>query len=240
MPYKGKKIFVVMPAYNAARTLEATFRDIPKDWIDKVILVDDCSSDKTIEVAKKLNIDIVVHPKNRGYGGNQKTCYKTARELGADLMIMVHPDHQYDPKFIPEFIKANVDEGYLAIFGSRMINRAGAIAGGMPKWKFFSNIFLTKLSNLILRTNFTELHSGFRAYDKKVFDLIDIEKNSDNFVFDTQIIIQMVAKNIKIKEVPITTRYFPEASQVGLGQGITYGLSILGNLFLYKTKLRKF
>lgn len=229
-----------MPAYNAEKTLRATYNDLPMDLVDKVILVDDCSADKTVVLAKQLGLETIVHERNRGYGGNQKTCYKTALALGADIMVMVHPDHQYDPKLVPEFVKTMLNGNYLAVFGSRMINRQDALAGGMPQWKFFFNILLTKIANLFLGTSFTELHSGFRAYDKKVFELIDIEKNSDNFVFDTQIIIQLAAQKIKIKEIPISTRYFPEASQIGLRSSINYGLGILYNIFLYKTGLRKF
>lgn len=229
-----------MPAYNAEKTLRATYHDLPMDLVDKVILVDDCSADKTVEVAKRLGLEVVVHQRNRGYGGNQKTCYKTALALGGDIIVMVHPDHQYDPKLVPELVKTMVDGGCLAIFGSRMINKKDALAGGMPKWKFVFNILLTKIANFFLKTNFTELHSGFRAYDKKIFDLIDIEGNSDNFVFDTQIIIQLAAQGVKIKEISISTRYFPEASQIGLKASINYGLGILYNIFLYKTGLRKF
>ncbi len=238
--YKDRKIFVVMPAYNAEKTLGATYRDLPHDLIDEIILVDDCSTDQTVAVAKQLGLRAIVHQRNQGYGGNQKTCYRAARDLGADIIVMVHPDHQYDPKLVPEFVKTMVDEGHLAVFGSRMINKKNALAGGMPKWKFFFNILLTKIANFFLKTDFTELHSGFRAYDKKIFDLIDIEKNSDNFIFDTQIIIQLVAQGVKVKEIPISTRYFPEASQIGIRASIHYGLGILKNLLLYKTKLKKF
>ncbi|KKU49293.1 hypothetical protein A3H10_01755 [Candidatus Uhrbacteria bacterium RIFCSPLOWO2_12_FULL_46_10] len=240
MPYHNKKIIVVMPAYNAGKTLMKTYNDLPHEMIDEVILVDDASRDDTVEVAKTLPVHVVVHKKNRGYGGNQKTCYKTALERGADIMVMVHPDHQYDPKFIPEMIKTMVDDGYWAVFGSRMINRSDALAGGMPRWKFFFNIVLTKIGNFFLGTNLTEFHSGFRAYDRRVFEQIDIEMNSDDFVFDTQIIIQLAARGIKIKEIPITTRYFPESSQIGLWPSIKYGSEILYNIFLYKTGLRKF
>jgi len=229
-----------MPAYNAAKTLVNTYSDLPHDLVDQVILVDDCSQDNTVAIAKTLPIHVTVHPENRGYGGNQKTCYKTAVEMGGDVIIMVHPDHQYDPKFIPEFIKTMVDDNYLAVFGSRMINKRGALDGGMPKWKFIANIGLTKFANLFLGTSFTELHSGFRAYSRKIFDLIDIEKNSDDFIFDTQIIIQLIDKGVKIKEIPITTRYFPEASQISFKRSVEYGLGILKNIFLYKTGLRKF
>lgn len=229
-----------MPAYNAARTLEKTYRDLPMDIIDGVLLVDDYSSDNTIEIANKLGIKVIAHPENRGYGGNQKTCYKTAMAMGADIAVMVHPDHQYDPKFIPEMIKLMVDDDCLAVFGSRMKIRENALKGGMPKWKYFFNIILTKIGNFMLRTDLTEFHSGFRAYNTRIFKMIDINKNSDNFVFDTQIIIQLVSKGIKIKEIPISTRYFKEASQIKLGACLVYGLSLLSNLFLYKLKLKKF
>ena len=240
MPYKGKRVIVVMPAYNAEKTLVECYEALPKDWIDEVILVDDASSDKTVEVARSLPITVEVHPVNRGYGGNQKTCYRLAAERGADIMIMVHPDHQYDPKFIPEMIRCMVDEGCHAVFGSRMKVRKDALAGGMPWWKFICNIGLTKIGNVALRTDFTEFHSGFRAYDARVFDTIDIEKNSDNFVFDTQIIIQLVSEKFRITEIPISTRYFDSASQIGFVPSVKYGLGILYNLFLYRTGLRRF
>jgi hypothetical protein len=153
---------------------------------------------------------------------------------------MVHPDHQYDPKFIPEMVKAVADEGFKAVFGSRMMVKKNALAGGMPKWKFYANIILTKIGNLFLGTKLTEFHSGFRAYHKSIFEQIDISKNSNDFVFDTQIIIQLVSKGITLKEIPISTRYFPEASQIKLWPSIRYGISILYNLFLFKTGLRKF
>ncbi len=240
MLYHGKKIAVVLPAYNAEKTLESCYEALPKDWIDLVILVDDASKDRTFEIAQSLPIISYRHEQNRGYGGNQKTCYKLARQHGADVVVMVHPDHQYDPKFIPELIRGVVDENYKAVFGSRMMIRENALKGGMPIWKFVANIILTKISNLILRTELTEFHSGFRAYDCSVFDIIDIENNSDNFVFDTQIIIQLADKGIKIKEIPISTRYFPQASQIGFIASVRYGLSILYNLFLYKTKLKRY
>lgn len=238
--YQGKRITVVMPAYNAAKTLVACYEAIPKAWVDEVILVDDASGDNTVEVAGTLPIIVARHEQNRGYGGNQKTCYKLALEHGANVAIMVHPDHQYDPSFIPQMIRLVVDEGVPAVFGSRMMTPGGALAGGMPKWKYFVNILLTKIGNLVLGTNLTELHSGFRAYRMDVFRQIGIENNSDDFVFDTQIIIQLVAHHIPIREIPITTRYFKESSQVGLLQGIPYGLGILWSLFLYKTGLRRF
>src|SRR3989338_939059 len=240
MPYKDKRIAVIMPAYNAAKTLVACYEAIPKDWADVVILVDDASSDNTVDEARSLPIVVVRHDQNLGYGGNQKNCYKTAIKYGADVVVMVHPDHQYDPSFIPEMIRLIVDEGVAAVFGSRMMTPGGALAGGMPKWKYFVNILLTKIGNFVLGTRLTELHSGFRAYRTDIFREIDIERNSDSFVFDTQIIIQLVAHKIGIWEIPITTRYFKESSQVCFSQGIPYGLGILWSLFLYKTGLRKF
>ena len=240
MPYKGKRIAVVMPAYNAAKTLIPCYEAIPKDWVDLVILVDDASSDNTVEIARTLPIIVERHELNRGYGGNQKTCYRLALKHGADVAIMVHPDHQYDPSFIPEMIQLIVDSGVPAVFGSRMMTSGGALKGGMPRWKYLVNILLTKIGNIVLGTKLTELHSGFRAYSTDIFKQINIERNSDDFVFDTQIIIQLVAHRIAIWEIPITTRYFKESSQVGFAQGIPYGLGIIYNLFLYKSGLRKF
>ena len=240
MPYHGKKIAVVMPAYNAAKTLKTCYEALPLDIIDDVILVDDHSRDETVAVARTLPLHVVVHPHNRGYGGNQKTCYRVARERGADVAIMVHPDHQYDPRFIPEMVRLVVDGGYRAVFGSRMMVRRNALQGGMPKWKYFFNIWLTKIGNFVLGTDLTEFHSGFRAYDTGVFEEFDIEKNSDNFIFDTQIIIQLAARRIPIREIPISTRYFKEASQIRLWPSIQYGCGILWNLFLYKTGLRRY
>lgn len=238
--YNEKKIVVVMPAYNAERTLVKCYHDIPEGLADVVILVDDCSKDRTVEVAKSLPIHVYVHERNLGYGGNQKTCYTKALEHGADVVIMLHPDHQYDPKFIPIMIDEIVNKGHKVVFGSRMLNRANALEGGMPLWKYFFNIVLTKIGNAFLGTRLSEFHSGFRAYAADVFDRIDINKNSNNFVFDTQVIIQLAKQGIAIKEIPITTRYFPEASQIGVIPSIRYGFGILYNLLLYKTGLRKY
>ena len=240
MPYKGKRIAVVMPAYNAAKTLRATYEDLPLDIVDVVILVDDASVDNTVDIAKTLPIIVDQHSINRGYGGNQKTCYARALNEGADIIVMVHPDHQYDPTMIPEMIRIMVDSEYWAVFGSRMMKREHALAGGMPRWKYMFNILLTQIGNRVLGTHLTELHSGFRAYDRRVFDAISIDRNSDNFIFDTQIIIQLVQEGIAIKEIPIATRYFPEASQIRLKACIRYGCGILYNLFLYKAGLRKY
>lgn len=229
----SKKIIAVLPAYNAAKTLERTVNDISKAIVDEIILVDDASQDQTIEVARSLGLKVFVHPKNLGYGGNQKTCYQEALKLGADIVVMVHPDHQYDPTAIPELIKPLINEQCDAVFGSRMINKKNALKGGMPWWKFWANIFLTKIENLILGLKLTEYHSGFRAYSKKVLETLPLEKNSDDFVFDTEIIIQLKVNNFKIREIPIITRYFPEASMVGLVRSLKYGVSIILVLIEY-------
>lgn len=228
----NKKIIVVLPAYNAARTLEKTLFAIPKDWVDDIILVDDASWDNTAEASKKLGLRTLTHKVNLGYGGNQKTCYKESLRLGADIAIMVHPDFQYDPSFIPEMIQPIVRGECDAVFGSRMYVRRNALLGGMPYWKFIANIFLTWLENLVLKMNLTEYHSGFRAYSRKVLEL-PLSLNSNDFVFDTEIIVQMKAANMKIKEIPITTRYFAEASMIGFGRSLKYGLGILNVLARY-------
>ena len=235
-----KKIVVVLPAYNAARTLGKTLFAVPKDWVDDIILVDDASGDDTVAVSKRLGLKTFVHKKNRGYGGNQKTCYQEALKLGADIAVMVHPDFQYDPSFIPEMIKPIAEWQCDAVFGSRMYVKRNALLGGMPYWKFIANIFLTWLENLVLGMDLTEYHSGFRAYGKKVLTL-PLDLNSDDFVFDTEIIVQMKIAKIKIKEIPITTRYFAEASMIGFWRSIQYGLAILNVLrkyILYKLRLR--
>lgn len=229
----GKKIIAVLPAYNAAKTLKMTFDAIPRDIVDDIVLVDDASRDNTVEVARSLGITTFVHPKNRGYGGNQKTCYQEALKLGGEIMVMVHPDFQYDPKFIPELVRPIAEGGVDAVFGSRMLVRSNALKGGMPYWKFIANILLTKLENLVLGMNLTEYHSGFRAYSKKVLATLPLELNSDDFVFDTEIIVQMKISGFRIKEIPISTRYFPEASMIGLWRSTQYGIGILNVLRKY-------
>ncbi|HEY6140541.1 MAG TPA: glycosyltransferase family 2 protein [Thermoanaerobaculia bacterium] len=234
MPLREKKVVAVLPAYNAERTLQATYDDIPKDWVDEILLVDDCSRDRTVELARQLPIRVVVHQKNRGYGGNQKTCYRTAMdEMDADIMVMVHPDHQYDPKIIPGLV-APLQRGECdAVFGSRMLG-GRPIEGGMPKWKYFANLFLTMVENATFYIFLSEYHSGFRAYSRRYLEAVDFEANSDDFVFDTEIIAQGVAKGMRIREVPIATRYFDEASQVGFMRGMRYGIEILKTMIFYK------
>ncbi|MBI2096556.1 MAG: glycosyltransferase family 2 protein [Candidatus Sungbacteria bacterium] len=231
----GKKIISVLPAYNAARTLRRTLDAIPRDWIDEVLLVDDASGDNTVEVARGLSLKVFVHPQNRGYGGNQKTCYQEALKLGADVVVMVHPDFQYDPTFIPQLIKPIARGEYDAVFGSRMLTPENALRGGMPYWKFVANKFLTVLENAVLGLHLSEYHSGFRAYSKQVLLAAPLEANSDDFVFDTEIIVQMKIAGFRIKEIPIATRYFKEASMIGFGRSLAYGIAILGVLRRYLT-----
>lgn len=235
----ARKIVVVMPAYNAARTLEACVAEVPREWVDEIILVDDASHDDTVEIANQLGLAVLRHHVNRGYGGNQKTCYREALERGADLVVMVHPDHQYDPKVIPELVAPLLDGRCEAVFGSRMLG-GRAREGGMPWWKYVANIALTKLENAFLGLDLTEYHSGFRAYSRRYLERVRFELNSDRFVFDTEIIVQAVAAGLRIREVPIATRYFPEASQIGFMASTRYGLSIvrvLGRYLLHRTGL---
>lgn len=236
----NKKIIAVLPAYRAEKTLEKTYHDIPKDWIDEIILVDDASQDKTVEIAKSLGLKVFCHTKNLGYGGNQKTCYKEALKAGANIVIMIHPDHQYDPKLVPQLLEPLIKDECDAVFGSRMLIKKNALKGGMPIWKFLANIFLTKVANFILKTNLSEYHSGFRAYSRKVLETIPFESNSNDFVFDTEIIIQLLHFDFKIKELPITTRYFKEASSINFLKSIKYGLAILKSLLKYKLHINGF
>jgi glycosyltransferase involved in cell wall biosynthesis len=234
MPLRPKKVVAVLPAYNAEKTLQATYDDIPKDWVDEILLVDDRSRDKTVELSRQLGIRTVVHKKNRGYGGNQKTCYRTALdEMGADIIVMVHPDHQYDPKIIPDLVGPLQRGDSDAVFGSRMLG-GRPIEGGMPKWKYWANLFLTMVENATFYVFLSEYHSGFRAYSRRFLETVNFEANSDDFVFDTEIIAQAVAKGLTIREVPIRTRYFDEASQISFRRSVRYGLEILKTMFFYK------
>jgi glycosyltransferase involved in cell wall biosynthesis len=233
MAEESKKVIVVMPAYNAAKTLERTLDDIPRDSIDSIILTDDASQDDTVRIAKRLGLKVIVHVVNKGYGANQKTCYKEALKLGADIMIMVHPDHQYDPTVIPQLIEPLLDGKCDAVFGSRMLG-GRPLEGGMPKWKYLANVFLTAVENATFYMYLTEYHSGLRAYSRKYLETVKFELNSDNFVFDSEIIAQGVIHNMRIQEIPIQTRYFPEASQIGFGRSVVYGMSILKTLIKFK------
>jgi glycosyltransferase involved in cell wall biosynthesis len=227
------KICVVMPAYNAERTLERTWRDLPHDGVDDVVVVDDASRDRTVEVARALGLHVLVHPANRGYGGNQKTCYREALARGAEIVAMVHPDHQYDPKEVPQLVAPLLRGECEAVFGSRMLG-GRPLEGGMPKWKYWANLFLTALANATFGVFLSEYHSGLRAYSRRYLESVELERNSDNFVFDTEIIAQGVAAGHRIREIPINTRYFPEASQIGFWKSVEYGFSVLGVLLRFK------
>jgi len=233
MSARAKKVVVVMPAYNAEKTLERTLDDIPRDWVDEIILVDDRSRDRTVEIARSLGLRVFVHEKNKGYGGNQKTCYREALRLGGDIMVMVHPDHQYDPTVIPQLIKPLLNDECDAVFGSRMLG-GRPLEGGMPKWKYLGNIFLTAMENAAFYMYLTEYHSGLRAYTRRYLETVKLELNSDDFVFDSQIIAQGVIHKMRIREIPIATRYFEEASRIGFLRSVVYGLSILKTLVKFK------
>jgi len=226
---KGKKIFIVLPAYNAARTLKFTLDEIPEEYRENVILVDDASRDNTVEVAKAAGLTVFVHERNKGYGGNQKTCYSQALKLGADLIVMLHPDHQYDAKVIPQMILPIVNGDADAVFGSRMLG-GRPLEGGMPWWKYIANVLLTAIANIIFRRYLTEIHSGFRAYSRRYLETVRFMENSDDFIFDTEIIAQGMMNNLTFQETPIETRYFPEASSINLRRSIVYGFGILSEL----------
>ncbi len=223
---KGMKVVVVMPAYNAAKTLHKTYREVDFDIVDQVILVDDASNDNTPEVAKQLGIQTIVHLANKGYGGNQKTCYRAALQTGADIVIMLHPDYQYTPKLIGPMAHLISTGLYDIVMGSRILPK-GAIAGGMPVYKYLANRILTFIENILLGQKLSEYHSGFRAFHWKVLETLPLEENSDNFVFDNQILAQAVHFNFKIGEISCPTMYFKEASSINLRRSIVYGLGVL-------------
>jgi glycosyltransferase involved in cell wall biosynthesis len=227
--YAGSpNVVVVMPAYNAARTLAKTHGDLPKGLVDRVILVDDASRDDTAAIGRQLGLDVIVHVQNKGYGGNQKTCYLEALRSGADIVVMVHPDNQYDATRIPSMIQPILDGKADMVLGSRLLSgRRATLKGGMPIWKYISNRFLTTVENLVLGTRLSEAHTGFRAYSRELLTTIPFLLNSDDFVFDSEVIAQAVAFGFKIAEVPVPTRYFPEASSVNFRRSVTYGLSTL-------------
>jgi glycosyltransferase involved in cell wall biosynthesis len=226
------KIIIVLPAYNAAKTLDRTLAEIPDEYRRDVILVDDASSDGTYDRAVNLGLTTFQHEKNRGYGGNQKTCYHHALEAGADIVVMLHPDHQYDASVIPRLISPIKNGEADAVFGSRMLG-GRPMEGGMPFWKYVANVFLTALANIVFRRYLSEIHSGFRAYSRKYLQRVRLEDNSDDFVFDTEIIAQGMACNLYFSEVPIVTRYFTEASSINFRRSVVYGFGVLGVLIRY-------
>jgi glycosyltransferase involved in cell wall biosynthesis len=221
----GKRIVVVLPAYNAAKTLEATVREIP-DVVDECILVDDHSSDDTAEVARRLGIVVEVHPKNRGYGGNQKTCYAKALAHGADVIVMLHPDYQYTPLLVTPLATMIAYGVYDVALGSRILG-GGALRGGMPLYKYIANRILTAFQNLMTGAKLSEYHSGFRAFSKEILRALPLEKNSDDFVFDNQFLAQAILRGARMGEISCPTKYFPEASSINFGRSSIYGLGVL-------------
>ncbi len=230
---KSHKVIAVMPAYNAAKTVKKTVDDIPPGVVDQIILVDDGSSDQTVKVAKKLGLKVVQHPMNRGYGGNQKTCYTFALSENADIIVMIHPDYQYDSSLTEEMIKPIIDGRYDIMLGSRIRTRKEALAGGMPAYKYVANRFLTLFENLLLGQNLSEYHTGFRAYSSKALKQLPFHRYSDDFVFDSQLLFGAIANDFRIGEVAVPVRYFKEASSINFIRSSIYGLSILRDLVIY-------
>src|SRR5713226_7741561 len=226
------KVVVVMPAYNAGRTLRMTYEELPKDTVSMVILVDDGSTDATLEIARQLGLEIFVHNRNYGYGANQKTCYAEALRAGADVVVMVHPDYQYDPRLVPQIIEPIVVGEADVVLGSRL-KSGSALAQGMPWWKFLANRVLTVLENRAFGLSLSEYHTGYRAFRREVLETVNFTANSDGFVFDQEIIGQVVAAGYRIAEIAVPTRYFPEASAASVSASVVYGLRILAMLFWY-------
>jgi glycosyltransferase involved in cell wall biosynthesis len=227
-PKRTQRVIAVMPAYNAEKTLAATVGDIPAGSVDEIILVDDGSKDRTVEIARAMGLTVLVHPQNRGYGGNQKTCYREALRRGADIVVMIHPDYQYDSRVIPHavgFLELGICD---VVCGSRIRSRDEALRGGMPVYKYLSNRILTVIENLALGQNLGDFHSGFRVYRREVLETIPFERNSDDFVFDTQFLVQAVRFGFRLGDVPVPVRYFDEASSINFRRSLKYGLSTLG------------
>jgi len=228
-----KKICVVLPAYNAERTLERTLREIPKDIVDDIVLVDDCSTDDTANVARKHKIFTVRHNRNIGYGGNQKTCYQLALDRGADLVIMLHPDYQYSPKLILPMASLLGSEFFDVVLGSRILG-VGALAGGMPLYKYVSNRVLTLIQNVLLSHKLSEYHTGYRGFTRQVLEDLPLARNSDDFVFDNEMLSQAIYRGFRIGEMSCPTSYFPEASSINFGRSVTYGLGVLKTMVAFR------
>lgn len=240
------KVIVVMPARQAAETLEATFSEIPQDAVDEVILVDDSSTDATVDLARSLKVDVVWHPHQVGYGGNQKTCYLEALQRGADVVVMLHPDGQYEPGLIPSMVQPILDGEADLVLGSRLLVPGWALAAGMPRWKFIANRFLTTIENRIMGTNLSEAHTGYRAYSRELLLTVPFLRNSLDFVFDSELLYQASYMGFRLKEVPARCRYFDDMSSVGFKTGVVYGLKTLWagfRLILHRNRIlpsRKF
>ena len=224
------KIIAVLPAYNAEKTLAATIADFPPGCVDEILLVDDGSTDRTVELAREMGLTVIVHPQNRGYGGNQKTCYRYALDHGADIVVMIHPDYQYDARVIPHAVGI-IELGICdVVLGNRVRSREEAVGSGMPWWKYVSNRGLTLIENLALGQNLGEFHSGFRVYRRSVLEIVPFERNSDDFVFDTQFLVQCVNFGFRLGDVPVPVRYFAEASSINFRRSTKYGLETLRTL----------
>jgi glycosyltransferase involved in cell wall biosynthesis len=233
LPRRRSKVIAVMPAYNAESTLAATVGDIPPGSVDEIILVDDGSRDRTVELARAMGLTVIVHEQNRGYGGNQKTCYREALAHGADIVVMIHPDYQYDSRLIPHavgIIEAGICD---VVLGSRIRSRAEAFAGGMPVYKYVANRILTLIENIALGQNLGDFHSGFRVYRRTVLETITFERNSDDFVFDSQLLAQAVHFNFRLGDIPVPVRYFAEASSINFRRSVRYGFGTLATLGRY-------
>jgi|TARA_Y100000294_G_scaffold49711_1_gene46866 glycosyltransferase involved in cell wall biosynthesis len=228
----NKKIVIIMPAYNVESTLEKTIASVPKGCVNEIILVNDCSNDRTVQIAEKLNLTVISHNKNKGYGGAQKTGYREAIRCGFDAVVLLHSDNQYDPALVPQFVSKIIDEKFDVVTGTRML-LGDVLSNGMPLWKYVPNRFLTWLENLVFRTNLTDYHNGYRAYSVAFLKQIPLEYLSEKFDFDTDIIIQAAIRKVRIAEISHSTRYNQENSQMSFGKGVWYGLSILLTISKY-------
>ncbi|MAI77359.1 MAG: glycosyl transferase family 2 [Deltaproteobacteria bacterium] len=224
--FHGKKIIVVMPAYNAGPTIEKTFKEIPLDLVDEVVVTDDASSDDTVEIARRLGLKLRLHAENRGYGGNQKTCYQAALDLGADVVVMLHPDYQYTPKLIPAMISMLTDGPYDVVLGSRILGGA-ALRGGMPLYKYVANRSLTAIQNILCGAKLSEYHTGYRAFTREVLIELPLLENSEDFVFDNQMLAQVIHRRFAIGEISCPAAYFEEASSINFSRSVQYGLGVL-------------
>lgn len=233
------RVIVVMPAYNAGKTLKKTVAEIDRSIVTEVILVDDGSRDDTVAVAKRLGLHTILHDKNRGYGGNQKTCYDAALRLKADIVVMLHPDYQYTPKLIPSMVALISSGLYPVVFGSRILGK-GAINGGMPRYKYVANRLLTLFQNIFLGQKLSEYHTGYRAYASNVLKSIPYQNNSDDFLFDNQMVAQIFSAGFEIAEITCPTKYFPEASSINFLRSVKYGLGVLGVSLQYRLHRWKF
>ena len=229
----NKRICVVLPAYNAAKTLERTFREIPLDIVDDIILTDDASSDETVALARGLGIPTLAHDRNRGYGANQKTCYHAALARGADIVVMLHPDYQYTPRLVTAMASMIASEQFDVVLGSRILG-VGALAGGMPVYKYISNRVLTLVENLLLRQKLSEYHTGYRAWSREVLESLPLMVCSDDFVFDNEMLAQAIFFGYRVGEISCPTRYFPEASSINLRRSVTYGFGVLQTALAFR------